>query len=304
MVEAGDAAAGRRSQALPRAALMSAACLGAGKGGWLLVREPLRAPARCVAAHDWHALAALRFSDVLAGVMAAVLLACGVWLLVATLLSVAAETLRTCLPPRGVHASTGAGWQVLVGLAEALDRCSPRVIRRLVSAALGIVVAAGAAPALAADTGSGLAAGTAPARPAGGPTTRLDGLAVPDRVTGTGTVTASPATVGVRPRRAAGRPGGAGGLDRARAHRPVVAVSPGDSLWSIASDLLPAGAPDARVDRAWRLLYRANRPIVGSDPNLIEPGDRLVIPDLDGLTAGTDRTQRTGLTETDRKDPQ
>lgn len=52
-------------------------------------------------------------------------------------------------------------------------------------------------------------------------------------------------------------------------------VSPGDSLWSIAARALPAGASAAEVDRAWRAIWHHNRDVVGADPDLIIPGDRL-----------------------------
>jgi nucleoid-associated protein YgaU len=57
-------------------------------------------------------------------------------------------------------------------------------------------------------------------------------------------------------------------------------VRPGDSLWAIAARHLPPGAPDAAVDRAWRLLAAANRPSLGNRPDLIFPGAVLRVPDL------------------------
>ncbi|WP_371164314.1 hypothetical protein ABYF32_00905 [Buchananella felis] len=55
-------------------------------------------------------------------------------------------------------------------------------------------------------------------------------------------------------------------------------VAPGESLWSISAELLP-GASDAQIDEAWRAIYAFNRAQIGSDPNLILPGQHLVIPD-------------------------
>ncbi|HET7734705.1 MAG TPA: LysM domain-containing protein [Nocardioidaceae bacterium] len=73
----------------------------------------------------------------------------------------------------------------------------------------------------------------------------LSGLAVPDRVT-----SGQPA-----PQRAP--------------HSPAVTtVRPGDTLSAIA----------AKHGLAWRVLYAANREVVGSDPDLIRPGQRLVVP--------------------------
>jgi resuscitation-promoting factor RpfA len=55
-------------------------------------------------------------------------------------------------------------------------------------------------------------------------------------------------------------------------------VAGGESLWTIAAEHLPPGAPSARVDRAWRALYDANRPRLGDDPDLIRPGTVLRLP--------------------------
>lgn len=62
------------------------------------------------------------------------------------------------------------------------------------------------------------------------------------------------------------------------APRETVTVHPGDSLWSITADLLPAGATDARIGATWPLLHAANRDVVGADPGLIHPGDVLTVP--------------------------
>ncbi len=56
-----------------------------------------------------------------------------------------------------------------------------------------------------------------------------------------------------------------------------IVVDPGDSLWSITDDLL-GSASDTEIARAWPALYEANRDLVGHDPNLIHPGQKLVVP--------------------------
>lgn len=65
----------------------------------------------------------------------------------------------------------------------------------------------------------------------------------------------------------------------ATAHRadPVI-VKPGDCLWDIAAAHLGPGATDAAIARAWPRWYAANRAVIGPDPNLIHPGQRLVPP--------------------------
>ena len=65
-------------------------------------------------------------------------------------------------------------------------------------------------------------------------------------------------------------------------HEHVV-VRPGDSLWSITERRLGAGATAGETARAWPLLYAANRDVVGPDPDLLEPGQRLVVPP-EGMT--------------------
>lgn len=49
-------------------------------------------------------------------------------------------------------------------------------------------------------------------------------------------------------------------------------VRPGDSLWAIADRHLPAGGA------AWPRLYALNRQVVGPDPDLIQPAQRLALP--------------------------
>jgi LysM domain len=56
-------------------------------------------------------------------------------------------------------------------------------------------------------------------------------------------------------------------------------VAPGDTLWDIAAThLQPTQRSPARIDRSWRQIYRANRPAIGADPDLIHPGTRLEVP--------------------------
>lgn len=130
----------------------------------------------------------------------------------------------------------------------ALRTCPPS-LRRLVLAVCGATVAAGLTPpALAhpqgADQASAGGAGRATPVALGHP---VAGLPLPDR----------PAPV---PSRAS------------------VVVAPGDSLWSIARDLLPRRAGAAKVHAAVAALHLANRHRVGPDPDLIHPGTTLRVP--------------------------
>jgi nucleoid-associated protein YgaU len=62
-----------------------------------------------------------------------------------------------------------------------------------------------------------------------------------------------------------------------------VVVAPGDTLWAIAAHHLGPRASAAAVTTAWHAWYAANRSIIGSDPGLIQPGQRLVTPDVAGI---------------------
>jgi hypothetical protein len=69
-------------------------------------------------------------------------------------------------------------------------------------------------------------------------------------------------------------------------HRPpspvsTVVVRPGDSLWLIAARTLGPDPTDTDVTARWHALYAANRARIGPDPDLIEPGLRLLIPGKD-----------------------
>lgn len=59
----------------------------------------------------------------------------------------------------------------------------------------------------------------------------------------------------------------------------TITVAPGDSLWSLTDDLVGPG-PDSTQDvaAAWPLLYDLNRDRIGDDPELIRPGQELIVP--------------------------
>ena len=117
--------------------------------------------------------------------------------------------------------------------------------------------------------GAALAAGAgAPAAAADGDHDVLSGLRLPDRAV-------SPAPHA---------PAGA-----------VHVVAPGDSLWSIAAAASPAGSD---VDAAWRAIWAANRDVVGDDPHLIVPGQRLRLPGADVLHQTPHQTPHHSTDET------
>ncbi|MCC2308788.1 LysM peptidoglycan-binding domain-containing protein [Cellulomonas chengniuliangii] len=57
-----------------------------------------------------------------------------------------------------------------------------------------------------------------------------------------------------------------------------VTVRPGDSLWALAAADLGPGASDAEIAAAWPRWYAANAATIGSDPEVILPGQTLDVP--------------------------
>lgn len=181
-----------------------------------------------------------------AGAPLLALIALTAWLLLGWVAVVAALAGATRLP--GV-----------VGLAADVlaQRVAPAAMRRVVETALGLTVAVGAlgaSPALA-------DAATAAVPPAPPAAASLDWPTPPSSLDW------NPATP----------PAPAPAPPRAAAPAPVV-VQPGDSLWAVAADHLPAGATDAQIAAAWPSWWAANRDAVGADPDLIAPGLRLTPP--------------------------
>jgi nucleoid-associated protein YgaU len=72
----------------------------------------------------------------------------------------------------------------------------------------------------------------------------------------------------------ASAPGPLAGIDQ----DDVVAVRPGDSLWTLAARHLGPGATAAQVADAWPRWWAANRDVVGDDPDLLRPGQLLRPP--------------------------
>ncbi|MEO5708411.1 MAG: LysM domain-containing protein [Nocardioidaceae bacterium] len=236
-----------------RAVVMLVACAAGTTGSWRLAGGPLLAMVRPLLADGPSALATLAFPDVLVGGCAAALLGCTGWLVATSSLLALSQVAVLALPGRPVPAAC----------ARFAENACPRIARRAVVGVLGLGLGALSAPAL---------ADTAVAPPTGDRVAGvLDGLTVPDRATGA--ASPAPRTLG-------------------RAARRSVLVRPGDSLWAIAGRLLPPGADDARVVAAWQALHRTNHDRIGDDPDLIQPGTRLMVPDLaPSHPAATDREE-------------
>lgn len=132
---------------------------------------------------------------------------------------------------------------------------TPALMRRLLEAALGASIAVAATGQVAyAATGTRSA------------TSELSRLDPPDRPAAHGSSAPDP-----------DRPGGHSERERRKAP-DLVRVHPGDTLWAIAAAHLP-GAPDnAAIAASWPRWYAANRHVIGPDPDLILPGQRLRPP--------------------------
>ena len=163
----------------------------------------------------------------------------------------------------GLSSATGAllcGWLLTVALTcgfarspgpagaiadRAARRIAPLALRRLLNVLLGSAILA---PALAAHGGEqATSIAAAPLSP--GTTANAGDDVLPDP--GFGPATAAP-----------------------------VVVRPGDTLWGLAEDHLPAPAQASNIAEAWPRWFAANRAEL-DDPDLILPGQRLVPPPAD-----------------------
>lgn len=136
----------------------------------------------------------------------------------------------------------------------------PTALRRLVLAACGVALAGGVvSPAVATP-------GQLHQDHPGAPTQAIvQGLPLPERATGAipggGRVTHSLSLT-----------------QRWHVSGRVVVVRPGDTLWDLAERDLPETAGSAAIAHRWHLIYDLNRNVIGDDPDLIHPEQRLRLP--------------------------
>jgi hypothetical protein len=226
-------------------------CLVVWLGAGLALFASWRATRAQVAA-GWSAathgtLAVTPLDRALADLAAAVVLACAVWLWLATTAVV-------------VQAAQGRP-----GVPHARSRVVPPFVRRLVLAACGVALVGGSVqPAFAVGTDVHLEHGHHHQRAV--LRSPLDGLPLPERATVSGPTGPTGPRTEVAPSDPADR---------------MVVVGPGDSLWAIAARDLPRGSPDAAIAARWQAIYAVNRTRIGPDPDLIVPGLRLLLPGKD-----------------------
>lgn len=166
------------------------------------------------------------------------------------LLAAAAATALAAATVWGWSVTTAVVAHVLVRRPAAADRHVvgvPRPVQRVLLTACGAALAGGLALPAHAEPGT---AGVDPPAASGPVAGVLTGLPLPERATA-GTTT----------------PEGS-----------VHVVRPGDSLWAIAASRLPEDATDAEITASWQAVHRANRAVVGPDPDLVHPAQRLRVP--------------------------
>jgi hypothetical protein len=194
-----------------------------------------------------------------------------------------------------IAAAVATCWLWLVATLVTIDaarglltvrRGVPAGLRRALLALCGAALASGlAAP--------GLAGATAVSGPEPQPRTlagTLAGLRLPERVS---VAPAVPSGATLRP------DAGQGGAVQPVAARPgrqivqpvaqgpdvtpppretTVVVSPGDTLWDLAAQQLGPHSSIEETAAAWPAIYSLNREVIGPDPDVLEPGQRLVLP--------------------------
>jgi hypothetical protein len=164
----------------------------------------------------------------------------------------------------------------LGGRRAAVGRCVPRRLSRLVDAVVtaglvGAVLGGAVVPASAAAASPGVSVSSH--RGVGGDP--LDWPGLTDRHPGRPLDRPPP---GQRHHRASRVSLVAASPRRATDIDAAVTVQAGDSLWSIAAGHLGRDATAAQIAAAWPRWYAENRRVVGDDPTLILPGQRLQPP--------------------------
>ena len=212
------------------------------------------------------------------------------WLEIAPLEDVVAATLRTVALGIGYWVAASSGLYVLARLTRvpSLIRATAWAtlppIRRAVDRAIAVTI-----------TTAALAAPVAPALATEVPTTtepivyQITDEGVPTPInppTIEPTLVTPPGTVG-----AGYTPNPAGGVEMGEKapvrSEPLYTVVKGDNLWTISAAHLAASFPDRRVDADeisiyWRRVIELNTPnLTSGDPNLIYPGEEIVLPAID-----------------------
>ncbi|MEI2811197.1 MAG: LysM domain-containing protein [Nocardioides sp.] len=168
--------------------------------------------------------------------------------------------------------STAVATSVLAGRAHQRVLGCPDALRRGLLLACGVAVTGALSVPVQAASVHAVPGHPQPPAAAQAASNSLSGLLLPDRL-------AAPL-----PAHHAGAPAQVAAQIRHQirpqigSHRAIHVVAAGDTLWAIAAAQLPPDAGQARVAGYWQLIYAANRDVIGDDPDLIQPGERLVLP--------------------------
>jgi hypothetical protein len=203
----------------------------------------------------------------LAGLAAALGLVLLAWTALAGLVTVAASALP-------------AGSGAALALGDLAERITPVAMRRLLAVVLGAALVSGAVPAEAAVPHGTVATAPVAAGPDRAARAGVSGLDpawaaaahAPDLDPGW-SVPAPQRPVALDP--TWGQPGR---LRPAVHAERTVAVRRGDTLWDLAARELGPAATDAEIAEAWPYWFTANRAVIGPDPDVLRPGQRLVPP--------------------------
>lgn len=159
----------------------------------------------------------------------------------------------------------------------------PAILRRAVAGALGVGILVAPAAALASPspspTSGASSAGAASMSPLPAPSWPSASAASAQPTVAMTSGWPSNAERVPRPPGGAAPPAARDGRRQPPAANESVVVRSGDSLWVIAAARLGRPASDDQVAVAWPRWYAANRAEIGSDPNLIRPGQILHAPD-------------------------
>lgn len=150
-------------------------------------------------------------------------------------------------------------------------RLTPAILRRAVEGVLGTaLIGSSLALPLAAS-----AAGPPAAVPAAASGQSQDGWPDLDRPART---PGSPPAAAGTPAPGTAAPGPGGNRAGKTQPSPNVVVRSGDTLWGIARRALGDAATPAAVAASWPRWHTANRHVIGPDPDLLRPGQRLAPP--------------------------
>lgn len=176
-------------------------------------------------------------------------------------------------------------WVWLVATTTVVDHVRGRTLRTDGVVRRAVLLACGAAVTLTAGPVHAYEASDVPTRSVAHV---LDGLPFPDRAGNpvgqpSETVSPDPVPTASSPSPAAMRTGAA-----PEGSPTVHVVRPGDSLWHIAASHADGRTP-AEQHALVTEIHEANRQVIGSDPDLIVPGQELVLPARSGsTTSGSD----------------